>query len=289
MLRPCFRVTDAEYNRIVAPYAKRATNNAAIMVISFCLAVLFSGYFGLIYVAPHEVQQVALVAFPPTLPAAWHTGAQLLPKFVCMCIAAIVASIAIVSGAYIMFQTLPLYSKLATLPTVPLPNVIVELWTGVLELYQTGALMWSFGIVLVELVYGVHVDILALAFVIAVSVFGLLAFLQPRRALGRLFTRAKSETIERALRLAQTAGSSERSIQDLTELDSFVRFALINPRTTLAPGQLLGIVGSQLIPLLPFAISIASNWIKLPRITMSDWRGKAGIRKYCICFTRHST
>jgi hypothetical protein len=263
MLRPCFRVTDMEYNEIVAPYAKRATNNVAIVAISFFLAILFSGYVGLIYLAPNEVQQIALVAFPPTLPPAWHAGDQLLPKFMCLCSAAIVASIAIVSGAYIMFQTLPLYSRLAMLPVIPLPNVVVELWSGVLDLYQTGALMWSFGIVLAELTYGVHVDILALAFVIAVSAFGLLAFLQPRRALGRLFRRAKSETIERALRRAQTADSSEQSIQDLTELDSFVRFALVNPRTALDPGQLLSIVGSQLVPLIPFAIRIASNWIKL--------------------------
>jgi hypothetical protein len=263
-LRPCFLIDDAPYTDLAAHYARRATNNGQIFAISLCLALVFSAYFGAIYVAPNEIRQLALVAFPPALPSEWHTGAALLPKFLCLCIASIFASVTFVSGAYIMFQTLPFYSRLASLPIIPLPNVIVELWTGVLDLYQAGALMWSVGILVAELVYGIHVDILAIAVVITVSIFGMLAFLQPRRALGRIFRRAKSETIELALKTYRNATQTDKPIQDLTELDSFVRFALINPRTALNPGQIAALAVAQLIPILPFFISAGPKWLPFP-------------------------
>lgn len=263
VVRPCFPISDMEYKKIVSPYAYRATRNRIIVTRSLLIAAVFVIYFVIIYFGSDDVRSALLVGFPHSFGQRWHTGDVLVPKMLILDMFFLIASFGVYTGAHIMFMTLPLFSTLAKLPTIPLPSVVGELFTGALSLYSQGAIMWSFGIVLAEFIYSTQLDAVAIAFVVSVTAFGLLAYLWPRLAIRQTWIKSRALAIELALDDFYAA-PKPRPLNSLVRVNKYLRSAALAEGSGLRGTQVLNLVVGQLLPVISLVLKpLLARYISL--------------------------
>ncbi|MGZ5232144.1 MAG: hypothetical protein ACXWQR_14835 [Ktedonobacterales bacterium] len=249
-VRPCFPVIDSEYKSVVKQYAFRATRNRTIISRSLLVSLVFCSYFAFVYFGPANARSDLLVGFPRSFAPAWHRDGDLIPKMIILDVFCIAASFGIYTGAHIMLETLPLFSKLATLPVIPFPQVVNELFTGILTVYSSGALMWSFGIVLAELIYNTQLDIIGITFSVLFAALGLLAFFLPRQSVRRTWIRSSEEAMNVLLWRYYSDSSVVRSISELTRINKYIRSVTSTHRSGFQLDQVLNLTTGQVLPLL---------------------------------------
>ncbi|HEY1390986.1 MAG TPA: hypothetical protein VGF38_20790 [Ktedonobacterales bacterium] len=255
IVRPCFPVDDSKYKAIVRPYADRATHNRAIVVRSILVSLIFCAYFAVVYLGPDNIKSALLFGFPRSFAPIWHSGASLIPKMIILDEFCIAASFGIYTGAHIMLETLPLFSKFATLPVVPFPQVVNDLFVGVLTVYSTGALMWSFGIVLAELIYNTQLDVIGVSFSVLFAALGLVAFFWPRQAVRRTWMRSSEEAVNVLMNRYYSDEGNVRSINELTRINKYIRSVTSTHRSGFQIDQVFNLTAGQLLPLLTLAFN----------------------------------
>jgi hypothetical protein len=250
VVRPCFPLSDREYQKIVDPYAARATRNRIIVLRSLLVAIVFCAYLVVVYLGPQSAKSALLFGFPRSFAPAWLSGSNLIPKMVVLDVFCVAASFGIYTGAHIMLETLPLFSKLATLPVIPFPQVVNDLFVGILTVFSTGALMWSIGIGLAELIYNTQLDVIGVTFSVLFGAFGLLAFFWPRQAVRRTWMRSSEEAVNVLLGRYYADSSVIRSISELTRINKYIHSVTSTHRSGFQIDQVLNLSVGQLIPVL---------------------------------------
>lgn len=248
-VRPCFLVDDAAYKSTVSPFARNAVRNKKIFVGSSIIAVLVLGYFGAIMVGYIKPLSALALGFPASFPTSWLTGNFVLVKLAILALFFWVAFVEVYTGAQLTRSTAPLYAKLATLPVLPLPSLVTELFQGVLRLYFTGALMWSFGIVLVELLYEARADALGIGFLIVVLALGVFAYLAPLEAVRKIWNKAKHQAIYDTL-LAFHAKNTPHDADELKAINAYIQSLNDSEPGKLNIVQFISFVGGQLLPVI---------------------------------------
>jgi hypothetical protein len=263
-VRPCFPICDSDYKVIVSPYAKRATDNAYIFRQSALYAVLVWAVLLLVVLVtdPSLCDQLICTSsaqigiFPGSL-GLWlpllHNH-DVLTRIVSTVVLDLYVGIAITlvfTGAHLTRSTAPLYGRLASLAVIPFPKVIIELFQGVINLYSTGALMWTFGIVLAELLYEVQIEPLSITFIIMVSALSLFAFILPRRAVERISQKSLQEALNSVFAeyYAGPPKPKPASSADLARFNQDVSMLIESQDSAPRISQVLLAVASQVIPI----------------------------------------
>lgn len=255
-VRPCFPIGDSAYKDLVSPYARKATANWSIALHALPYAVVTWAYIAaVLFSLGGRLGPVLEFAFPRSFPLEWRTGADLIPKMVVLDFLFTVSLFHAYTGARLTLATTPLYAKLATIKVVPLPIMVTELFQGVLNLYLSGAFMWSFGIVLAELLYLAQLDLYSIYFVVAVTVLGLVAFLVPRNAVKTIWEHAKHNAIDIAIQKYYAQGTTAPPPSVVEELNRYIQAIDRSRDPGLDKGQILNLVAGQALPLIPLLLN----------------------------------
>lgn len=249
-VRPCFPIDDATYKGIVSPFARKAVRNKRIFFRSTLLATPVIIYFGAIILGYIKPSSSVALGFPSSFPNYWLVGNFSVVKLVIVTILLWVTYVEVYTGVQLTISTAPLYAKLATLPVLPLPSLVSELFGGILKLYLTGALMWSFGIILIELLYYARADIIGIIFLIIVIALGMFAYLHPLSAVRKIWHKAKHQAINDAL----SEFYADNSPHDSSKLKSINEY--IQSLSNSEPGKLnviqfISFIAGSLLPALP--------------------------------------
>jgi transposase len=249
-VRPCFPLDDATYKSIVSPFASNAVRNKRIFLRGTLVSIPVLGYFGAITLGYIKPLSSLALGFPSSFPIYWLTGNYSLIKLAIISLFLWVAYVEVQTGAQLTLSTAPLYAKLATLPVLPLPSLVTELFRGVLNLYLTGAVMWSFGIVLVELLYKSRADALGIGFLIVVIGLGIFAYLAPLQAVRRIWQNAKSRAIGATI-FDFYASNTPHDSNELKGIDEYIQSLGGSEPGKFSIVQLISFVAGQLLPVLP--------------------------------------
>lgn len=252
IVRPCFLISDQQYKQVVTPYARRATNNRVVFAWSAAFSLPVFAYVAALLLTTPHFGQVLAVAFPHSLPPIWRSGSAIIPKMVALDLLFTVAVLHVYTGAHLTRVTAPLYSRLAELPVIPAPALVSELFRGVIDLYQSGAFMWSFGIVLTEMLYIAELDVLSLAFIGVVVAFGLMALLAPRRAVRRIWLRSKEAAIEHAI---SEFLAKPLTIRRATRLNQAIDLLAKDTAEKWKVRDITSLAASQLLPVAPLLLN----------------------------------
>ncbi|HYT42281.1 MAG TPA: hypothetical protein VEP90_08035, partial [Methylomirabilota bacterium] len=221
-------------------------------------------YFGTIMLGFIKPLSSLALGFPASFPSYWLTGNFLLIKLAIITLFLWVAYIEVYTGAQLTLSTAPLYTKLATLPVLPLPSLVTELFQGVLNLYLIGALMWSFGSVLVELLYNAHADVLGIGFLIMVVGLGIFAYLSPLEAVRSIWRNAKHKAIGDIV-FNIYANNTSHDSNKLKEINEYIQSLGHSEPVNIV--QVISFVGVQLLPVLPLiANTFLSGFTLLEKI-----------------------
>jgi hypothetical protein len=261
-VRPCFPVDDAIYKSTVSPFARKAVRNKRIFFSSTILVIPILIYFGAIMFGYIKPSSSLALGFPSSFPKYWLTGDFLLVKWAIIALLLWVAFVEVFTGAQLTLSTAPLYDKLSTLPVLPLPSLVSDLFQGILNLYLTGALMWSFGIVLVELLYGTHANVLGIGFVILVIGLGVFAYLKPLEAIRRIWQNAKNEAIGDTLFDVYTSNTYKDS-EKLKGINEYIQSITNSEPGKLNMVQFISFVAIQILPILPLITNSFSSGFNL--------------------------
>jgi hypothetical protein len=281
-VRPCFPVCNKDYKALVGPYAKKATNNWYIFRRSAVIAVVvWVIFFFVITVTDPSVCGVLICTsttkigiFPPSLDP-WLPllhGTKGLDRLVSTSVLDMYIGVVIFlvyTGYHLTQSTAPLYARLTSLPIVPFPAVVRELFGGVIRLYSIGALMWTFGIVLAELLYEVQIEPLSVAFILTVSSLSLFAYFLPKRAVDKLSQKSLDEALKSVFSEYYADGRVSTS-SGLAEFNQDVAGLIASHRTRSQATEILLAIVTQVIPV-GFAIfqSLSDPQSLLPTILRS--------------------
>jgi hypothetical protein len=258
-VRPCFPIADGEYKAFVSPFARRATDNAHIFAWSAVILFIIAAYTWAIFFSTGQPGEILALSFPRSFPSVWLSLDNVMPKMVVLDLLYGVTIIHVYTGAHLTRSTAPLYAKLSTLPVVPVPNLVTELFRGILGLYQSGALMWSFGIILAELLYEAQLEPISIGFIATVIIFGMVAFLLPQRAVHKIWRKAHDEAVGIAIREYYAYSGAQVPIDELSKLN-----AILSPtHTSVDFVQIANLILGQLLPLLPLLIPLVSRYALL--------------------------
>ena len=249
-VRLCFPIDDATYKSTVSPFARNAVRNKRIFLISTLVSIPVLGYFGAIMLGYIKPLSLLALGFPSSFPIYWLTGNFLLIKLAIISLFLWVAFVEVQTGAQLTLSTAPLYAKLATLPVLPLPSLVTELFQGVLNLYLTGAFMWSFGIVLVELLYNSRADALGIGFLVMVVGLGVFAYLAPLRAVRRIWQNAKHRALD-ATMFDFYASNTPHDTNELKGINEYIQSLGGSEPGKFSLVQLISFAAGQLLPVLP--------------------------------------
>jgi hypothetical protein len=263
-VRPCFPISDAEYQKLVRPFAEKATRNREFVPRALVASLVVWSYLAAVVYSPARIRSVLMLGFPSSFPVAWRTGTDLIPKLIILDLLAGVCTLCVYTGARITLATLPLYVRLAELPVIPLPGIVVELFRGVLNVYLTGAAMWSFGIVLAEVGWGARLDALGITFVVFVTALGILAYLVPRTFVKRIWVKARDEAIHIALEHYYRSLTDSPRVDQISQLTHYIQTIQASADVGLSFNQLASLAGGQLMPLIPLLINAAFPSLRLP-------------------------
>ena len=253
VVRPCFPVDDRTYKNLVSPFARQATNNRRIFIRTILYTTPVILYFGAVILGYIKPLSILSLAFPPSFQNAWLGGDLAAFKWLIVAINIWVAYSEVYTGIQLTLSTAPLYGKLATLPVLPLPNLISELFQGVLNLYLSGAIMWSFGIVLVELLYETRLDPLGLAFAAAVIGLGIFAYLVPLEAVRRIWRKSKHNALDETV--TNFYSKASHSADELRNTNEYIKSLGDSEPGNLNLSELVGFVGGQLLPFAPLLLN----------------------------------
>ncbi len=248
-VRPCFPIDDVAYKSMVSPFAYNAVRGKRLFFRSTLFTILVLGYFGAIMLGYIKPLSFLALGFPSSFPIYWLVGSFLLVKLAIIALFLWVAFVEVWTGAQLTLSTAPLYAKLATLPVLPLPSLVSELFQGILDLYLTGAVMWSFGIVLVELLYRTQANVLGIGFLIVVVGLGVFAYLAPRAAVRKIWGNAKRQAIGDAI-ADFYANNALRDSDKLKGINEYIQ-SLSGSEPGINIVQLIGFIIGQLLPILP--------------------------------------
>jgi hypothetical protein len=248
-VRPCFPIDDVTYKSTVSPFAHNAVRNKRLFFRSTLFTIIVLIYFGLIMLGYIKSLSFLALGFPSSFPTYWLVGNFLLVKLAIIALFLWVAFVEVWTGAQLTLSTAPLYAKLATLPILPLPSLVSELFQGILDLYLTGAIMWSLGIVLVELLYRTRATVLGIGFLIVVIGLGVFAYLVPRAAVRKIWTHAKHQAITDTM-FDFYANNVLHNSAKLKEINEYIQ-SLGNSEPGIDIVQFTGFVVGQLLPILP--------------------------------------
>lgn len=256
-VRPCFPLDDTTYKSIVSPFAQNAVKNKRIFIGGSLFSIPILIYFGALMSGYKSLFFVSL-AFPPLFPGSWLTGDFLFVKWVIIALYFWFMCIAFFSGAQLTLATAPLYSKLASLPIVPLPGLVTELFQSVLHVYLMGALMWTVGVVLVELFYQIRTDIIGIGLCTLFILLGLFAYLAPLEAVRNLWRNAKRQAVSDIVRDFYSS-NTPLSADELKRLNEYIQSLSDSEPSRFNYTQLVNVV----LPLVPLVANTFLSGISL--------------------------
>lgn len=257
-VRPCFPVDDATYKLTVSPFAREAVRNKRIFYKGTVYVIPVLIYFGIIMLKIITPFSFLAIGFPPSFPFYWLTGNFLLVKWIIIALLMWVTYIEAYTGVQLTLSTAPLYAKLATLPVLPLPSLVNELFRGVLNLYLTGAVMWSFGIVLVELLYNAHADALGIGFLVVAIGLGIFAYLAPLAAVKTIWRKAKRQAIDNLVSTEFYGSDRPHDPDKLKGINEYIQGLNDSEPGKFNIVQLVSFIAVQLLPVLPVIINTFS-------------------------------
>lgn len=255
-LRACFTLGDRDYKALVSPFAHNATRNREIFLRSFLVLLPVYLYTAIIFFGPPAIQSGLVFVFPRAFPSEWHTGSELLGKMCILDLFWTVTMVHVYTGARLTLATTPLYSTLASkLQVIPLPQLVADRCQGVLQLYRTGSLMWSFGVVLAVLLYGATLDVYSVTFIFAVLAFGLLALRRPRRAINVLWQRAKEGALDSMLAVYYDDWPTVKPFEQTIQYNRYADAILAGDPTRIDSSQVINFVVNFLLPVAALLLS----------------------------------
>jgi hypothetical protein len=252
MMRPCFPISDDKYREVVIGVTRRSVQAWRIFMPAAVVTIVVWGYFAFVtFSATNMLSGV----YPGSVPKTWRdSGPQSLSSMILIDLFSAVFILIAVTALHNTVTLIRLMQALDDLPVVPVPSLITDRAKGLLNLSLAGAVLSGLGIGIVQLIYGAPLNGLGVGFVLVAVVQGTLLYVVPRRAVNRLWEKARQGLLDVALRQYYTAPPGDDPARKLSELSDVLHAESIEGSQSFTWKGVLGLFSGQLLALGPVVL-----------------------------------
>jgi hypothetical protein len=190
-----FLVPSAVYFDGLRRIGRRASFLPASIGLTLCALGLGWAAVGITFWSPESYLGSALKALePPTFPAEWFTGPNLLAKMLIIdwfLLIAVLIGVSFVYGTLMIVLSLP--EQVGNWPVIPIPALVLLRLRPVGNYFVIGALYYALTILDIVIIYGARVDVGSLALVSTLVLVGVSCVIVPPIVIQQLVNRARDQ------------------------------------------------------------------------------------------------
>ena len=181
-LRPCFLITDSQYNYILIRWYQRLSNNLGHWVIGLLIVIFFWAAIFCQFFDQELLLRLHIKSFSPEFfkTENWYTPGGKSMKTAILFYYAFFVGLPLGTAGRILILNFFMLFDFKNLPVIPLPHLLRGRLRKTASFYITISITWFVGVALFGVLFFTDIDFFSTALLLVLSLLGIITFITPQ-------------------------------------------------------------------------------------------------------------